>query len=94
MTTDISQMHNNSLTAYAGLDIDERSRLVLAAYVTHWSPLTDRDCMRILGFTEMNQVRPRITALIERGVLEECGNVKCPETKKTVRLCRPVKGKA
>lgn len=49
---------------------------------------TDRMIMNALGFTDPNAVRPRITTLIERGVLEECGECKDGVTGQTVRRVR------
>ena len=46
---------------------------------------TDRGIMRVLGFTEMNQVRPRITELLRVGAILEVGKTKCPVTGRTVR---------
>lgn len=51
---------------------------------------TDRQIMTNLGFTEPNQVRPRITELVERGLLYESGSAKCDVTDKTVRLVKIV----
>ena len=47
---------------------------------------TDRQVKTILGFDDMNQVRPRITELIQLGLLEEVGKTKCPITCKMVRV--------
>lgn len=81
-------IHANSIDAYKSLNIRERCALVLACYVDG-APfgLTDRQCMHILGFTELNQVRPRITELLDGGYLREIANTKCKETGKTVRCC-------
>lgn len=88
-------LHANSLAAFASLDIDERSRLCLAAYLDSAVPLTDRQCMHVLGFQEKNRVSPRITTLTEDGFLEEVGSTICEETGKRVRLSRPtVKARA
>ena len=47
-----------------------------------------RQIMKALGFTDANTVKPRITELIDKGILEECGSVRDPETGKRVRLVR------
>lgn len=91
-------MHENSLEAYRSLNVGERCALVLAAYVDAGQPITDRQCMRILGFNEPNTVRPRINRLVkgvlledgtyfDGGYLREVGSVKCEETGRMVRLC-------
>jgi hypothetical protein len=49
---------------------------------------TDRQIMRTLQLTEPNQVRPRITSLIEKKMIFESGNTKCQFTGKTVRLIK------
>jgi hypothetical protein len=50
------------------------------------APLTDRQVANILGFHDMNQVRPRISELKEAGALIEMGKMRDPFTGKTVRL--------
>ena len=51
-------------------------------------PMTDRQIINILNVLDVNNIRPEITRLKQAGILEECGKVKCPVTKKTVRLVR------
>lgn len=82
-------VHTNSLSAYHSLDIGERAAAVLKVYAEASTPLTDREVMRRMGFTDPNQVRPRTTELVEEGLLEECGTAIDKHTQKTVRLCRP-----
>lgn len=83
-------MHINSLTAY----YEEKERLhrrqqnVLSFLENQRVPMTDRQIMFRMGYLEPNAVRPRITELIEKGFLEECGKVKCLVTKKNVRTVR------
>lgn len=82
-------MHANSTAAYRSLNLSARCADVLRVYVEATGPLTDRECMQRLGFTDPNAVRPRSSDLIDAGLLEECGTTVDAETKKTVRLCRP-----
>jgi hypothetical protein len=82
-------LHQNSLAAYLSLDLGEREAAVLKTFCESPAPLTDREVMRRLGFTDPNAVRPRCTDLVERGLLEECGTTQDPQTGKSVRLCRP-----
>ncbi len=65
----------------------KREQLCIAA-LRRRQPLTDREVMIACGFSEPNQVRPRLTALKDAGVIVECGSTKCPVTSKTVRLVR------
>lgn len=50
--------------------------------------MTDREIMQRMGYSEPNSVRPRITELVDRGLLEECDRVRCIQTGKTVRRVR------
>ena len=49
---------------------------------------TDRDMLRVLGYSDMTAVRPRITELLSMGLLIEVDAVRDPVTGKTVRRCR------
>lgn len=83
-------IHLNSLAAYHDGKLDvftKRQRVILGAFERRGA-MTDRECAGVLGFAEMNAVRPRITELVNDGVLEEVESVLCPVTKKTVRRCR------
>ncbi len=82
-------VHANSLACYHSLNIGDRAQAVLRVYVEATHPMTDREVMRRMGFTDPNQVRPRTTELVEGGLLEECGTTIDKETGKPVRLCRP-----
>lgn len=79
-------IHANSITAYhAERDrLSARAALVLAWVRSH-GPCTDRQVMAGMGFSEPNSVRPRITELVEMGLLREIGSVRCATTGKTVR---------
>lgn len=89
-------IHPNSLSAYH----DERPRLsARASAVLTWirqhGPATDRQVMDGMGFREPNAVRPRVTELVELGMLVEVGSVRCAWTGKTVRrvdVPRPAQG--
>lgn len=58
---------------------------IMAALKDYPTPATDRQIMGYLDYCEPNCVRPRITHLIQMGVLMEVGSVRCPVTGKTVR---------
>jgi hypothetical protein len=81
-------IHPNSVAAYwqGRLDLfGKRHQQVLRALRAARGPLTDREVMIALGFGEPNAVRPRITELIDAGVLVEVDSVECPMTRKRVR---------
>lgn len=83
-------MHVNSLAAfYEGKSefFSQREQQILRAY-TQLGRASDRDVCNLLGFRDLNAVRPRITELIEDGVLEESGGQQCPVTGKLVRVVR------
>ena len=71
------RMHVNSLEAYDACraELDGRAALVLD-WIEQHGDATDREVMHGLGFTDPNKVRPRITELVERGMLEESTKVR------------------
>ena len=80
-------MHANSREAYQSLDVGRRQAFVMQAYAERGA-MTDRGVCSILGFSDMNAVRPRITELVIAGQLIECGKVRDAETNRKVRVCR------
>jgi len=80
-------MHGHSLAAYREerKNLLTRGQLVLEWLRAH-PKSTDRQIMEGLGFRDMNQVRPRCTELVEKGLLVEVGELRCPVTGKTVRI--------
>jgi len=89
------RMHENSLDAYGAEreKLGRRAQAVLAWVRLH-GPATDREVMRGLGFTEPNCVRPRVTELVDLGLLVEVSNRRCPVTGKTVRVVDVPRGPA
>lgn len=86
-------MHQNSLFAYQenATRLTNRERAIIALLEKdslQYLGRTDRMIMMGLHFTDPNSVRPRITALVQRGVLEECGEIRDSVTGQTVRLVR------
>tara|TARA_R100001163_G_scaffold14424_1_gene13172 strand:- start:4136 stop:4414 length:279 start_codon:yes stop_codon:yes gene_type:complete len=85
-------MHINSINAYHEElpRLSKRASAIYNFFANTHSRLerfyTDRQVKTILGFNDMNQVRPRITELIQLGLLEEVGKTKCPITCKMVRV--------
>jgi hypothetical protein len=81
-------MHQNSLSAFACLNVNKREAMVPSAYVEAGLPQTDREIMLRLGFSEPNTTRPRITRLVQIGALKEAGNALCSVTNRKVRICQ------
>ena len=84
-------IHPNSVAAYwAGSEemFGKRHLLLLAIFRSARSPISDREAMIAAGATDPNFVRPRISELIEAGILDEVGSRVCPVTGKTVRLVK------
>jgi DNA-binding Lrp family transcriptional regulator len=89
MTHITHRMHDNSLDAFR----EEKPKLSARAeriygWVGGHGLSTDRDVLRGLNYSDMNQVRPRITELVEDGLFEEVDKVRCPVTHKNVRRVR------
>ncbi len=84
-------LHKNSLAAWRSLNRTARTQAILAAYRASTCPLTDREVMASLGFHEMNAVRPRITELIEDGLVVEVYDVTDNATGRKVRACTNLK---
>lgn len=83
-------MHENSLIAYwEGKEelFSKRELAILSAIrKAYHARATDRQVMTVLGFTDPNAVRPRITELVKDGLLSEVGSEVDPITQKTVRV--------
>ena len=84
----MKDIHDNSRQSYAeneatGKGGTWRQKIVTLLKQTG-KPMTDRGIFETLG-TDVNNIRPEITRLKQKGVLKEAGKVKCPITKKTVR---------
>lgn len=84
-------MHSHSLLAHAESTEDggfnKREQEIILALRAK-GPMTDRQTMYELCYEERNCVAPRITELIKRGIVEECGSTKDSVTCKTVRIVR------
>jgi len=81
-------MHANSLEAYhAGrTDLFTRREKEILGVLTKLAHATDRQVRDALGFADMNAVRPRITELIEAGLLQHVADEHDPATNRTVRV--------
>jgi DNA-binding Lrp family transcriptional regulator len=85
-------MHANSLAAYQAGNLEafpQRAQMILGA-LAELGRATDRQVCERLGFADMNACRPRISELIAAGVIEECGDILDPLTKRPVRVVRIV----
>lgn len=80
-------MHANSLDAYASIPFGQFKAAVFDCFVAHGQPMTDRECAGIMGFTDMNAVRPKITMLVKEQRLREVDSIRCPVSGRTVRRC-------
>ena len=76
--------HENSQDTLSELDKSNRRTLILKVYKKADKPLTDRMVAKILGVSDMNMVRPRISEMIDDGVLQEAGKTLDHFTKKHV----------
>lgn len=83
--------HSNSLAAYHELraTLSGRRLEVLDCIEQLGRPATDRQIKDRMGFYDMNQARPRITELVQLGLLQEVGSIRCKLTGKSVRLVKP-----
>lgn len=71
--------------------LSKRSELILKAARNGGFPdglFTDRQMCRRLGFSDMNSVRPRITELLNVGLLVAHDSIDDEVTGKSVRRCR------
>jgi len=83
----VNAVHPNSVAAFAATGAERaslESRII--ELMADGVPRTDREIAYKLGHPE--PLRPRVTGLIEDGVLHEVGSKTCPVTRKTVRLTR------
>jgi hypothetical protein len=83
--------HPNSKLSLDQFKPGPRETAVILAVRLH-GPLSDRQVAEKLGFADMNAVRPVITKLRDRGVLEEGDTVMCPVTRRRVRTVKIAAG--
>ena len=84
---EVMTIHTNSILSNKDTlnKKQKRSLEILDVYRSRYHSLTDRAVMNILGYTDLNMVRPRITELIADGTLKEVDRVKDEVTKRWVR---------
>lgn len=82
--------HENSIITYHETPAERKVRkeAVLQVYRERMTNLSDRMVASIMGFKDMNAVRPRITELVAAGDLIEVGKIRDELTKRPVRMCR------
>lgn len=71
-------------------ELSRRQAAILRWLLANPRPWTDRQIAAGMGYPDMNAVRPRITELIDQGILREAGSITCQVTGKRVRLVSPV----
>ena len=85
-------MHSNSIEAYHELsDYLTGRRGEVYQWLKANGQATDRQIKEGLGYEDMNQVRPRVTELIEQDLIEECAQEIDGKTNRKVRVVRVVK---
>lgn len=87
-------MHTHSHLAFEAMQeegkLSRRKAAILQWLLANPRPWTDREIAAGMGYYDMNAVRPRITELVQSGILEECASILCPITRKRVRRVQPV----
>ncbi len=78
-------MHVNSLFSWRMLNVPRGKARVCEVLERIQRPLTDREVCELLGSDDLNAARPRITELIDDGVLKEVESIPCPVTGRRVR---------
>jgi len=83
-------IHTNSIIAYyeGRFKFSKRECEILGYLLMNPQPITDRKLKDALRYVDMDSVRPRITELIKKGCIEQCGRVTCSLTGKSVRLIK------
>ena len=82
-------MHDNSLNAYGAERIKLRRRASeVLGVILQLGHCTDRQIKEKLNYSEMNAVRPRITELIKKGLVEEAGRMRDKKTGRRVRIVK------
>ena len=88
-------VHHNSVETYHDLtDYLSGRRGEIYEHIKNNGILTDRQVKDGLNYDDMNQVRPRITELVDAGILHEVDSVIDEKTGRTVRAVsiKPVCG--
>lgn len=92
-------VQDTSLAAYADLrsTLSQRERAVWHALGTFQQPPTAYELLKAMQrdypSIDLNGVRPRLTALLEKRCVETCGKRPCAVTGKTVLTWRAIAGR-
>lgn len=85
--------HPHSREAYDELQVAQKlPRRAAAIYkwmLAHPGAWTDREIAARMGYPDMNCVRPRLTEMVQWGLLIEADAILCPLTRKRVRRTMP-----
>lgn len=81
------RMHRHSLDAYLSekMRLSARARTIYVWVLEH-GRATDREIMHGLRFSDPNCIRPRVTELVQAGLLKEVARRHDADTGKTVRV--------
>jgi predicted HTH transcriptional regulator len=85
-------IHPHSRASNKQVSKEKRREEILDALARENKPMTDRQIKNCLMLRDMNDVRPRISELIDAYKLKEVGRTKCMETGRTVRLVTLIDG--
>ena len=92
-------VHANSIEAFNELDLPKRQRAVFNIFKKAKKSLTDRQvyfkmfpfhgwvCRRFDLSPDLNRVRPRISELVKKGVIQEVGKTVRRGSRGRVRVC-------
>ena len=78
--------HPNSRESHKRVDKVARQNAILDALALENKPMTDRQIKNYLRMKDMNDIRPRVSELIDAFKLKEVGDTVCRETGRRVRL--------
>lgn len=81
--------HETRRESYDKVDSQTRQRVILDAY-SKYGDMTARECARLLGYHDLNAVKPRITELCKKGQLVAVEKRKDPLTDRNVAVFRIV----
>ena len=82
------RMHANSGAARPEIETLSDRETLIVDHLRHHGRSTDRQICVALDFADMNAIRPRVSELLDRGILVEDGSTIDGVTRKTVRLVR------
>lgn len=82
-------MHKNSILTYDELESYLSGRRgQVYNYLVANGEATDRQIKEGLGYDDMNMVRPRVTELVQFGIVVECGDTVDKRTSRPVRIVK------